>query len=144
MKFSHSEKARFWTLLLGAGITPNNQSLVPRWGLRLGILDGGGVFCSVLQIMTQFFRPNNGILTPVFRPGLKEIKSSLLRLKCQIKRCLANLFLSYSFGIETRNTFIHSSRWFPQKPYPTPGQNEQSVYPSSNRKGEHTSYLASM
>ena len=92
MKFSHSEKARFWTLLLGAGITPNNQSLVPRWGLRLGILDGGGVFCSVLQIMTQFFRPNNGILTPVFRPGLKEIKSSLLRLKCQIKRCLANLF----------------------------------------------------
>ena len=144
VKFSHSEKARFWTLLLGAGITPNNQSLVPRWGLLLGILDGGGVFCSVLQIMTQFFRPNNGILTPVFRPGLKEIKSSLLRLKCQIKRCLANLFLSYSFGIETRNTFIHSSRQFPQKPYPTPGQNEQSVYPSSNRKGEHTSYLASM
>ena len=40
------------------------------------------------------------MLTPVFRPGLKEIKSSLLRLKRQIKRCLANLFLSYSFGIE--------------------------------------------
>ena len=33
------------------------------------------------------------MLTPVFRPGLKEIKSSLLRLKRQIKRCLANLFL---------------------------------------------------
>ena len=52
---------------------------------------------------------------PVFRPGLwAEIMLSLLRLERKQKNssnpfgiCIF-LFLSYSFGIETINTFIHS------------------------------------
>ena len=49
-----------------------------------------------------------------FRPGLQEIMSSLLRLEQQQKGLLNPfwihmfLFLFYSFGIETINTFIHS------------------------------------
>ena len=53
--------------------------------------------------------------TPVFRPGLwAEIMLSLLRLERKQKNSLNPfgicifLFLSYSFGIETINTFIHS------------------------------------
>ena len=51
---------------------------------------------------------------PVFRPSLLEIMSSLLKLERQVKDFLEStsirmsLFLSYSFGIETKNTFIHS------------------------------------
>ena len=53
--------------------------------------------------------------TPVFRPGLwAEIMLSLLRLERKQKNssnpfgiCIF-LFLSYSFGIETINTFVHS------------------------------------
>ena len=51
----------------------------------------------------------------VFRPGLQtEIMLSLLRLERKPKKCLNPfrirmfLFLSYSFGIETINTFIPS------------------------------------
>ena len=72
------------------------------------------------------FRPKNVIIhtrfqtrslksIPVFRPGLKaEIMLSLLRLEHKQKssskpfRIRIFLFLSYSFGIETINRFIHS------------------------------------
>ena len=53
--------------------------------------------------------------TPVFRPGLQaEIMSSLLRLERKQKnysnpfRIRIFLRLSFTFGIETINTFIHS------------------------------------
>ena len=46
------------------------------------------------------------------------------------------LFFSYSFGIETINTFIHSV--VPQKPYPIADQNGQSVYPFSDQNGTKT------
>ena len=72
---------------------------------------------------------------PILRPGLKEIMSSILRLEQQQKRFLQNpirirlfLFLSYSFGIETINTFVHTRSSLEshtrfqtktaQKPYP--------------------------
>ena len=47
------------------------------------------------------------------------------------------LFLSYSFGIEAINTFIHS-REFPRKPYLIPHQNGQSVYPFADQNGPKT------
>ena len=47
------------------------------------------------------------------------------------------LFLSYSFGIETINTSIHS-REFPRKPYSIPHQNGESVYPFSDQNGPKT------
>ena len=73
-----------------------------------------------------YFRPKNVIFhtcfqtrpltsIPVFRPGLQaEIMLSLLRLERQQKNALnpfrigTFLFLSYSFGIELINMFIHS------------------------------------
>ena len=52
---------------------------------------------------------------PIFRPGLEaEIMLSLLRLERKQKnysnpfRIIIFFFFSYSFGIETINTFIHS------------------------------------
>ena len=88
-----------------------------------------GMCRTVLQILTLYFRPKNVIFhtrfetsplksVPVFRPGLQEIMSPLLWLEQQRKRFdilrinmrIQNgfLLLSYSFGIETINTFIHS------------------------------------
>ena len=73
-----------------------------------------------------YFRPKNVIFhtcfqtrpltsIPVFRPGLQaQIMLSLLRLERQQKNALnpfrigTFLFLSYSFGIELINMFIHS------------------------------------
>ena len=46
------------------------------------------------------------------------------------------LVLSYSFGIEKINTFIHSV--VPSKPYPIPDQNGQGVYPFSDQNGAKT------
>ena len=72
----------------------------------------------VLQILTLFHtrfqtRPLKSI--PVFRPGLQsEIMLSFLRLEHKHKdssnsfRFSIFFFLSYSFGIETIKTFIHS------------------------------------
>ena len=72
-----------------------------------------------------YFRPKVPFSTPVFRPDLQnpypisekaEIMSSLLRLEGRQKnssnpfRIRIFLFLSYSFRIETINTFIHSDR----------------------------------
>ena len=73
------------------------------------------------------FRPKNVIFhthfqtrtiksIPIFRPGLyPEIMLSLIRLECKPKKNSSNptgirilFFLSYSFGIETISTFIHS------------------------------------
>ena len=88
-----------------------------------------GVCRTVLQILTLYFRPKNVIFhtrfetsplksVRVFRPGFQEIMSPLLWLEQQRKRFnilrinmrIQNgfLLLSYSFGIETINTFIHS------------------------------------
>ena len=88
-----------------------------------------GMCRTVLQILTLYFRPKNVIFhtrfetsplksVPVFRPGLQEIMSPLLWLEQQRKRFdilrinmrIQNgfLLLSYSFGIETINTFMHS------------------------------------
>ena len=64
---------------------------------------------------------------------------SLLRLERKQKnysnpsRIRIFLFLSYSFGIETVNTFIHYV--VPLKPYPIPDQNGQSLDPFSGQKG---------
>ena len=61
--------------------------------------------------------------------------SSLLRLERKRKnssnlfRILIFFFLSYRFGIETPR---------PQKPYPIPDQNGQSVYPFSDQNGAKT------
>ena len=73
-----------------------------------------------------YFRPKNVILQtrfhtrplksiPVFRSGLQAwIMSSLLRLECKQNNSSNPflirifLFLSFSFAIETRNTFVHS------------------------------------
>ena len=44
------------------------------------------------------------------------------------------LFLSYSFGIETKiRSYLPPQ--FPWKPYPVPDQNEQNLYPFSDQKG---------
>ena len=64
---------------------------------------------------------------------------SLLRLERKQKnssnpfRIRIFLFLSYSFGIETIDTFIHSV-----VPNPIPDQNGQSVYPFSDQNGAKT------
>ena len=84
-----------------------------------------GVCRPVLQILTQFQTKKSNFRTRsqtrslksilVFRPGLKaEIMLSLLRLERKQEnssnpfRIRIFLFLSYSFGIETTNTFMHS------------------------------------
>ena len=85
-----------------------------------------GVCRPVLQILPLFQTKKNVIFhtrcqtkppksIPVFRPGLSaETILSLLRLERKQKnssnpfRIRIFLFLSYSFGIETINTFIHS------------------------------------
>ena len=46
-------------------------------------------------------------------------------------------FLSYSFGIETINTFMHSHS-SPEHYHPLPNQNGQSVYPFSDQNGAKT------
>ena len=80
----------------------------------------------------------------VFRPGLKaDIMLSLLRLErkqtnsSKSFRIRIFLFLSYSFEIETINTFIHS-RSSLENHKPNPDQNEQSVYPFSDQNGART------
>ena len=89
-----------------------NGRLLPG-GVLLGIL-GGGVppgFPNPDPISDQ----KMPFFTAVFRPGLQEIISSILRLEQQRKRSLKLnpfrfrifLFLSYSFGIDTINTFVH-------------------------------------
>ena len=62
-----------------------------------------------------------------------EIMSSLLRLKRQQKY----FFLSYSFIIETTNTFLHY-RSFLGKPYPIQDQTGQNLYPFSGQNGAKT------
>ena len=47
-----------------------------------------GVCHLVLQILTLFQTKKCHFFTPVFRPGLKEIMSPLLRLECGQKRFL--------------------------------------------------------
>ena len=48
-----------------------------------------------------------------------------------------SLFLSYSFGIETKKN-VHTLPQFPGKLYPIPDQNGQNVYPFLDRKGAKT------
>ena len=100
------------------------------------------------------FRPKVPFSTPVFRPDLQnpypisekaEIMSSLLRLEGRQKnssnpfRIRIFLFLSYSFRIETINTFIQlRSRSFSRKPYPIPDQNGQNLYLFSGQKRAKT------
>ena len=67
---------------------------------------------------------------------------SLLRLECKQKnssnpfRIRIFLFLSYSFGIETINTFIHSV--VPSKTIPDVRPNAQRVYLFSDQNGAKT------
>ena len=67
---------------------------------------------------------------------------SLLRLERKQKnysnpfRIRIFLFLSYSFGIETINTFIHSV--VPSKTIPDFRPNAQRVYPFSDQNGAKT------
>ena len=90
--------------------TPEGTENGPRAGCTPGNSWWG---CAVR--FSPHFRPKMLSSTPVFRPGLwAEIMLSLLRLERKQKNssnpfgiCIF-LFLSYSFGIETINTFIHS------------------------------------
>ena len=72
-----------------------------------------GVCCPVLQILTKFQTQKCNFLHP-FSDQTSKIHTRLLRLECKQKnssnpfRIRIFLFLSYSFGIETINTFIHS------------------------------------
>ena len=72
-----------------------------------------GVCFPVLQILTQFQTQKCNFLHP-FSDQTSKIHTRLLRLECKQKnssnpfRIRIFLFLSYSFGIETINTFIHS------------------------------------
>ena len=77
-----------------------------------------GVCCPVLRILTLFQTKKKSLQTrplksiSIFGPGLwAEIMSSLLRLerKPKIPSNAFRIRISYSFGIETTNTFIHSS-----------------------------------
>ena len=82
------------------------------------------VGCMVLQILTQFQTKKFSFSTLIFRPGKKPYPSSdlaqaeimlpLLRFERQLKHFLKLcririlLFLFYSFGIESTNTFMRS------------------------------------
>ena len=82
------------------------------------------VGCMVLQILTQFQTKKFSFSTLIFRPGKKPYPSSdlaqaeimlpLLRFERQLKHFLKLrririlLFLFYSFGIESTNTFMLS------------------------------------
>ena len=110
----------FFKFLVGANNQPSLSDHLPiawEWPRR------GGVLLGILGVGVPSGSPNpDPILdqkmsfsTPVFRPGLKaEIMLSLLKLvrKQNISsnafRIRIFLFLSYSFGIETINTFIRS------------------------------------
>ena len=73
---------------------------------------------------------------------------SLLRLECRQKkspnsfRIRIFLFLSYSSGIETINTFIGTLPQFTQKPYPD--KNGQSAYPFSEQNDAKTDFKSSL
>ena len=88
----------------------------------------------------HYFRPKNVIFSthfhacrlksiPVFRFGLYEIMSSLLRLEHQRKR-----FLSLLFNTETMNTFIHYRRFletrtrFQTRPFGTAHHSKWLIY----------------
>ena len=105
---------RFWSSESPICIHRNSHlkelKTAPGRGVLLVTL-GGGVPSGSHPISDQKMLSS----TPVFRPGLwAEIMLSLLRLERKQKNssnpfgiCIF-LFLSYSFGIETINTFIHS------------------------------------
>ena len=116
----------------------NTQIISRGGGVLLGNLGGGVLPCSSNQNVifhTRFqTRPLKSI--PVFRPGFQaEIVLSLLRLErkqsiiqIHFEFAYFSFFLSYSLGIETINTFIHSLSYLEnhtlfqtktaQKPYP--------------------------
>ena len=96
-------------ILLGVSNNPLHPDIpVCRPALQILTLPKNVLFHTRFQT-----RPLKSI--PVFRPGLQaEIMLSLLRLERKQTnssnpfRIRIFLFLSYSFGIETINTFIHS------------------------------------
>ena len=86
-----------------------------------------GVCRPVLQILT-LLRTKKCHFSHTFSGLASKKLSSLLRLEQQPKKIYSNplririfLFLSYSFGIETINTFIHS-RTVPSKTIPNSRQ----------------------
>ena len=94
--------------------TSMGYSFIGAWGYSWQFLVGARR--TVLQILTLFQTKNFIFSThfqtcslksiPVFRFGLYDIMSSLLRLEHQRKR-----FLSLLFKTETMNTFIHYRRF---------------------------------
>ena len=107
-----------------------------------------GVCRPVLQILT-LLRNKKSHLSHTFSDLASKKSSSLLRLEQQPKEIYSNprririfLFLSYSFGIETINTFIHSRgsleimtpdsrlKWQSLYFYPFSDQNASKTIPS--------------
>ena len=72
-------------------------------GVLLGIL--GGVYPNADPISDQ----KMSFFTPVFRPGLQEVMSSLLRLEHQQKKFL-NLHVSLSFLLiwNRKDKYVHT------------------------------------
>ena len=54
---------------------------------------------------------------------MTQIRTAAKKISENPRRIRVFLFLSYSFGIETINTFIVALPQFPRKPYPVPDQN---------------------
>ena len=99
----------------GGGGTPGNSW----WGCAARFSKSWPYFRPKHAISHACFQTRPLKSIPVFRPGLyTEIMLSLLRLERKQKissnpfQIRILLFLSYSFGIETMNTFIHSRSSF--------------------------------
>ena len=114
---SKRENKTFFYLSVGChptppgGGTPGNSW----WGCAARFSKSWPYFRSKNVIFHTCFQTRPLTSIPVFRPGLQaQIMLSLLRLERQQKNALnpfrigTFLFLSYSFGIELINMFIHS------------------------------------
>ena len=102
---------RLKVAVVSPGGTPGNS----RWGLAIRFSKSWPCFRPKHVIFHTRFQTRPLRSIPVFRPGLyAEIMLSLLRLKRKQKnssnpfRIRIFLLLSYSFRIETINTFIYS------------------------------------
>ena len=113
-----------------------------------------GVCRPVLQILTRFQTKKCNFPHP-FSDQTSKIHTRfqtcplgrnyviITKIRAQKRKKLVNpfririfLFLAFSFGIETINTFIHSV--VPSKTIPDSRQNGQSVYPFSDHNGAKT------
>ena len=103
-----------------------------------------GVCCAVLQILTLISDHKMQFSAPVFRPDLLypyPFSDLVFRQKlCYHYLLTLNLHISLSFLLiwYWNDKDVHTLLLFPQKPYPIPDQNGQSVYPCSDKNGTKT------